>query len=94
MGVFGPRGRLFFLFNEQKSREPIPFIAILFPHHALHLPGAAGAVPHEPWIVHVFVRHLGLVAVLVVQVVALLAFHQLVSHRHRHLPEAAEDTAG
>lgn len=64
------------------------------PHHALHLPGAAGAVPNKPRVVHVFIRHLGLVTVLVVQVVTLLAFHQLVSHRHCHLSEEVKNTAG
>lgn len=57
-----------------------PDVHRVIPYHALHLPGAAGAVPHKPRIVDVFIRHLGLVTVLVVQVVTLLALHQLVSH--------------
>lgn len=49
-------------------------------HHPLHLPGAAGTVPHQPGVIHVFVRHLGFVTVVVVEVVALLTLDQLVAH--------------
>lgn len=63
-----------------------------FPHHALHLPGAAGTVPHKAWIIDFFVCHLGLVTVLVVQIVALLALDQLVSHCHCHLSLAMKNT--
>jgi len=61
-------------------------VSVSVSHHAFHLPGAAGAVPDEARVVRLLVRHLGLVAVLVVQVVALLALHQLVAHGYRHLP--------
>lgn len=60
---------------------------IYFPHHTFHLPGAAGTIPHKPWIIYFFVCHLGLVTVLVVQIMALLALDQLVSHCHCHLSE-------
>lgn len=49
-------------------------------HHTLHLPGAAGTVPHQSGVIHVFVCHLGFVTVLVVEVVALLTLDQLVAH--------------
>lgn len=56
-----------------------------FPHHAFHLPGAAGTIPHQTRIIYFFVCHLGFVTVLVVQIMALLALNQLVPHGHCHL---------
>lgn len=56
-----------------------------FPYHTFHLPGAAGTIPHKSWIINFFVCHLGLVTILVVEIMALLAFNQLVSHGHCHL---------
>lgn len=64
-----------------------------FAYHAFHLPGAAGTVPHQPWIINFFICHLGLVAVLVVQIMALLALDQLVPHGHRHLSKVKVTTA-
>lgn len=49
-------------------------------HHTLHLPGAAGTVPHQSGVIDVFVCHLGFVAVLVVEVMTLLTLNQLVAH--------------
>lgn len=49
-------------------------------HHTLHLPGAASTVPHQSGVIHIFVCHLGFVAVLVVEVVTLLTLNQLVAH--------------
>lgn len=65
---------------------------INFPHHAFHLPGAAGTIPHQPRIIYFFVCHLGLVTVLVVQIMALLALNQLVPHGHCHLSLAIKNT--
>lgn len=72
---------------------PIQFLIINWclkkldgPHHAFHLPGAAGAIPHKPGVIHFFICHLGFVTVLVIQIMALLALHQLVSHCDCHLP--------
>lgn len=44
-------------------------------YHSLHLPGTAGTIPHKPRIIHFLVCHLRFMAILVIEIMALLTLH-------------------
>lgn len=55
-------------------------------YHSLHLSGTAGTVPHKSRIIHFLVCHLRFMAILVVEIMALLTLHQLIPRNNCHLP--------